>query len=78
MDINKAVKVAKLIKRKEELEEFFNNIKELPEIHGITVQVNLIGEGGQFNPCVAYLTPRVVLPCLKEELEGIKRAIKNL
>lgn len=78
MDINKAAKVSKLLKRKEELEDFFNNIKEFPKIQGITVQVNLIGEGGQLNPCVAYLSPQVVLPCLKEELDSTKRAIKNL
>lgn len=78
MDINKAVKASKLLKQKEEIEEFFNNIKELPKICGITVQVHLIGEGGQFHPVVGNLSPEIVLPCLKEQLKAIKRGIDNL
>lgn len=78
MDISKAIKATKLLQQKEQLEEFFRNIEELPKICGITVQVNLIDEGGQYSPVVAHLSPEIVLPCLKEQLEGVKRAIKNL
>lgn len=78
MDIKKAVKVSKLLKQKEEIEEFFDSIKELPKICGITVQVHLIGEGGQFHPVVGHLSPEIVLPCLKEQLKVIKRGIDNL
>lgn len=78
MNISKAIKATKLLQQKEQLEEFFRNIKELPKICGITVQVNLIGEDGQFSPVVAHLSPEIVLPCLKEQLEAVKRGIDNL
>ena len=78
MDINKAIKASKLLQQKEEIEHFFTNIKDLPTISAITVQVNLVDGNGSLNPCVAMLSPQTVLPLLKEELESIKRAIKNL
>ena len=77
MDIKTAEKAKKLLEHKEEIEHFFDNIKNIPDIQKIVVSI----EGVYYKsaePCVALLSPEIVLPCLKEELEAVKRGIDNL
>ena len=78
MTIEKAQKAAKLLERKGELEKFFENIMNVKSIEKTVVHFDCVAKDGTVYPCFCELSAEVFLPCLKEELDGINRAIKNL
>lgn len=78
MTIEKAKEAAELLRQKEELEIFFSKLREDLEIKKVVVHFDLVSKDGTVYPCFAGLDAGFIFPCLKEQLKGINRAIKNL
>lgn len=78
MKIEKAIKAAELLRQKEELENFFEKIDREIAIKKVVVHFDLIATDGTVYPCFTGLDAQNVLPCLRQQLDAVTRAIKNL
>jgi hypothetical protein len=81
MDIKKAEKVARIMRDREQLKEFFDRFETIKDIGigpKVYVSFDFVSENGQILPQNAVLTANVCLPCLKAELDAIETELANL